>query len=150
MQLRTLRASLARAWQLIAPRAGQSLRVRRSNPDANLAAHLRRHLDAYADLQMYLKMGAPIDKLPETRQLVSDAEELEAQLALLPQYPPLVMAREALRGHWRDLWTNGGVSETEYRARLKAALLFIEDYRAEGAAEEMAAGGELRTAFGHW
>ncbi|HLX59778.1 MAG TPA: hypothetical protein VKX17_00720 [Planctomycetota bacterium] len=97
----------------------------------SLELHLAEHLSAYADVQAMLKLGTPFNELRECGALIRDAKSLASEIASIPGYKfvePLRGAYDVLAGHWRNSWSNGGVSPAQYRARLKGAILFLRSH----------------------
>ena len=116
--------------------------------DTKLVFRLQEHLVEHKGLQGCLEGGIPAKMLPEVRRLMADAKDLARQLSEVPECElcePLGRARAALIEHWRSLWSNGGISERDYRATLKSAILFLEYLYVARPAEDDTGKGEPRT-----
>ena len=93
-----------------------------------LTDRLGAHFEKYADLQMMLSNGAQLECLKESEEIVAEAGELAFEISLIPGYrdiPPFARVHRALTRHWQCRWLTGGISITEYRTSIKAAILFI-------------------------
>ena len=90
---------------------------------------LLRHLAEFTCVQHYAsEYPFFADTHPTCKQLAHDAAQLAYELSLYPRMqdcPPLNRAYTALRGHWRESWTIGGITEAEYRTAVKCAALFL-------------------------
>jgi len=120
--------------------------------DAKLAFRLREHLVEHEGLQGCLEGGIPANRLPEVRRLMADAKDLARRISAVPEYElcePLGRARAALIEHWRTLWSNGGISEPDYRATLKGAVRFLEYLCAARPVEDDSGKGVPRTEYEH-
>jgi hypothetical protein len=81
------------------------------------------HLGAY---KAYIEAGhqAPAG------QLASEARSLAFELSHLSDFafnPVLREASQTLLRHWKCGWTNGGISEGQYRFALKSVALYLRD-----------------------
>ena len=97
--------------------------------DEPLADRLRQHLNTLDDFQNSLEYVLPAETRRKMNDLISDARGLALQISLIPhfeKYEPLVQARRVLAEYWHSTWSNSGISEREYKTRLKAAILFIQ------------------------
>lgn len=87
------------------------------------------HLEEFSSVSEYAKdYGFFADVNPALKQLAHDAAELAYELSLYPgmsECPPLCRAHAALTGHWKESWSTGGVTESEYRVAVKSAALFL-------------------------
>jgi hypothetical protein len=117
---------------------------------AELIGRLSLHAQNYSDFLVLSSQTRRVDKLPETKALMADAKWLASQLLLIPRLEriePLKRAHHALTAHWQSLWSNGGISDSNYRGSLKGAMLYLELHdKARAAASFQSANSMLRTA----
>ena len=104
--------------------------------DRALSQRILGHVDACVTLQRYAKeLDICPDVLPAFREQAREADELASAISHIPDWEEssqLSRAHWALTRYWSSAWTNGGVSDSEYRCTLKGAALFLKQ-RAEHA-----------------
>lgn len=92
---------------------------------------MRKHLNDYVDLHRFAKeRQLCFDQLSLARDVAHDARSLAFEISLFPHldesYPLLSRTRNVMLSYWHSIWSNSGVSEEEYRAAVKSAILFLE------------------------
>lgn len=98
-------------------------------PSAALPQRLRQHLNDFLDLDNSLSgLNVHCDRVPTAHKLAEEARNIALELSLAPDFdenPVLRRAHDTLLTYWHSLWSNGGITQAQYRLAIKSVLVYI-------------------------